>query len=211
MNVTTIDPVWTPRRSHRGTLAALGLALVIAVTFVAVAALPYFSLNEARFGPYWPKRGWLLAHIVGGMVALLSGPFQLWLGLTDRGINIHRRLGVVYVSGMALGSTAAFYLAFHTDFGWVFGAGLVGLACAWIITTGMAIIAIKRHQYEHHKEWMLRSYVVTFAFVTFRFIQPALMAAGVGTIQEQLAAASWACWAIPLLVTEVVLQGKKIA
>jgi hypothetical protein len=32
----------------------------------------------------------------------------------------------------------------------------------------------------------------------------------VGSLQEQLAAASWFCWAGPLLVTEAILQGRKI-
>jgi hypothetical protein len=57
---------------------------------------------------------------------------------------------------------------------------------------------------------MIRSYVVTFAFVTFRIFAGIAQAAGVGTLQEQLAAASWFCWAVPLLITEAVLQGKKI-
>lgn len=211
MNVTAAaDPAWTPRRTHRGTLVTLGIALTIAVAFVLLAAVPYLTLNEARFGPYWPRRGWLLAHIAGGMVALLSGPFQLWLGFTGRRMEVHKRLGIVYMSGIAVGATAAFYLAFHTDFGWIFGAGLAGLASAWIVTTTMAMIAIKRGHDEHHKEWMLRSYVVTFAFVTFRVLQVSLNSVGVGTLQEQLAVASWFCWAVPLFVTEMVIQGKKI-
>jgi hypothetical protein len=52
--------------------------------------------------------------------------------------------------------------------------------------------------------------VVTFAFVTFRALQGALSAANVGTLLEQLAVASWFCWAVPLLITEAILQGRKI-
>jgi hypothetical protein len=37
-----------------------------------------------------------------------------------------------------------------------------------------------------------------------------MQATGVGNLQEQLAAASWFCWAAPLLVTEAILQGRKI-
>jgi hypothetical protein len=52
--------------------------------------------------------------------------------------------------------------------------------------------------------------VVTFAFVTFRAFWALLQAIGVGTQAEQLAAASWFCWAVPLLATEAALQGRKI-
>lgn len=78
------------------------------------------------------------------------------------------------------------------------------------MTTGLAFVAIKRQLYDQHKEWMIRSYVVTFAFVTFRALQATLSAANVGTLPEQLAVASWFCWAVPLLITEAILQGRKI-
>jgi hypothetical protein len=188
----------------------LAIAAVIAVTFFIVAAVPYLSLNEARFGPYWALRNWLLLHIGGGAVALLTGPVQLWLGLSDRRMGLHRSLGFVYIASVISGSIGAFYLASHTQGGWVFGAGLTGLGVAWLVTTGLAFVAIKKQLYDQHKEWMIRSYVVTFAFVTFRALQGTLSAANVGTLPEQLAVASWFCWAVPLLITEAILQGRKI-
>jgi len=63
---------------------------------------------------------------------------------------------------------------------------------------------------EQHREWMIRSYVVTFAFVVFRFVVEAVQVMRIGTIVEQLTLASWICWAVPLLLTEVILQGRKI-
>ena len=197
-------------RSRRAVAVLLSLTAVAAILFVAGAALPYFL--SSSFGPpeYAPRRGWLLMHIVGGMIALLTGPVQLWLGLADRGMAWHRRMGIGYMTGVAVGSFGAFYLSTHTDFGWVFGAGLFGLAVAWVTTTTLAYLAIKRSLTDQHKEWMIRSYVVTFAFVTFRVIQPALQAAEIGTPLEQLAVTAWACWAVPLLITELVIQGRKI-
>jgi hypothetical protein len=46
--------------------------------------------------------------------------------------------------------------------------------------------------------------------VNFRIFAGIMQTAGVGTLVEQLSAASWFCWAIPLLITEVALQGKKV-
>jgi hypothetical protein len=188
----------------------LSLTALAAVVFVAAAAVPYFL--SSSYGPpqYAPRRGWLLLHVAGGIVALLTGPVQLWLGLSDRGMEWHRRMGNGYIIGVGLGSVGAFYMATHTDFGWIFGAGLFGLAVAWVTTTTLAYLAIQRSLIDQNKEWMIRSYVVTFAFVTFRVIQPALQAAHVGTELEQLAVTAWACWAIPLLITEVVIQGRKV-
>ena len=209
----TTDVLDVPRpavRSRRGTAVLLSLTALAAIFFVAAAAVPYFL--SSSYGPpeYAPRRGWLLLHIVGGIIALLTGPVQLWLGLSDRGMEWHRRMGIGYMTGVAIGSLGAFYLATHTDFGWIFGAGLFGLAAAWVTTTTLAYLAIKRSLIDQHKEWMIRSYVVTFAFVTFRVIQPALDAAHIGTPLEQLAVTAWACWAVPLLITELVIQGRKV-
>jgi uncharacterized membrane protein len=192
----------------RGTLATLSLTAVVVLGFFIGVALPYLLLDPAVLARYGPRRPWLLVHVAAGGVALLTGPVQLWLGLTNRATRVHRRLGLAYVAAVAVGSVAAFYLAAHTSLGWGFGTGITGLGIAWVVTTAMAVTAIRRGAVEQHRDWMLRSYVVTFAFVTFRAVWAALQAAGVGTRDEQLAMASWFCWAVPLLVVEVAIQGR---
>ena len=207
---TTLIAAPAARRFPLRSTAVLSVVALIGLLFVVREALPYFKLTEVQFGRYWPHRSWLLVHITAGIVALLAGPVQLWLGLTDRSVKAHRRLGLVYIGSVVSGSVAGYYLAFNTTFGWVFGTGLACLATAWIVTTGLAFAAIRRHLYEQHKEWMVRSYVVTTAFVTFRVLSTALQAAGVGTQPEVLGVCAWFCWSVPLLLTEVVLQGRRI-
>ncbi len=194
-----------------GLIALLGVAGLAGLVFVVGFALPYFALDPEHFGPhFWPRRGRLLVHVAGGIVALMTGPFQLWMGLTGRRMRLHRALGKVYMAAVAVSSLAAFYLALTTQVGWVFAAGLGGLGLAWVVTTGLAYISIRKGLLEQHKEWMIRSYVVTFGFVFFRIFVGATEAAGVGTLPDRLAAASWFCWAVPLLINEAILQGRKI-
>jgi Predicted membrane protein (DUF2306) len=211
MNATRAAAITPPRAvaSWQGR-ATIWVAWLLALGFFVGFALPYLVLDQRVLARYGPQRGWLLLHIGGGAVALLGGPVQLWLGVSRRARSAHRRLGIAYVSSVGISSVAAFYLAAHTRLGWVFGAGLTGLGIAWLVTTTLAIAAVRRGLIEHHQEWMIRSYVVTFAFVTFRALWGGLQAAGIGTLQEQLAVSSWFCWAVPLLVTEAVLQGRKI-
>ena len=199
------------RSTHTGRAPAimLGLAMLVGLGFVAGFAFPYFAGGEA-LGQYRGKEPWIFMHLGGGMIALLVGPGQLWLGHKNRKIEVHRKLGLVYMGAIAVSVNAAFYLATHTAVGWVFGAGLMGLAIAWIVTTGMAFVAVRRSLLDQHQEWMIRSYVVTFGFVFFRIFAGIMQATGIGSLQEQLSAASWFCWAAPLLVTEAILQGRKI-
>lgn len=105
-----------------------------------------------------------------------------------------------------LGSASAFYLASVSDLP-TFAISLSGLGVAWLATSTMAYLAIRNGQIEIHKEWVIRSYVVTYGFVNFRWLVelPALA----GLELERLATAGWLCWTIPLLFTEVVLQWRR--
>jgi hypothetical protein len=211
MDATRVAGVAPPLPAVRWPgFVAIALAAIAAIGFFATTALPYLLLDHAAMARNEPRRWWLFVHVAGGAVALLIGPAQLWLGVSGRAMWLHRRLGLAYVSSVAIGSIAAFYLAAQTSLGWVFGAGITGLAVAWVMTTAMAVVAIRRGLIAQHQEWMIRSYVVTFAFVTFRVLVGILQAGHVGTLREQLGAASWFCWAAPLFVTEVVVQGRRI-
>ena len=194
----------------RPSLVIIPVAALLATAFFVGVALPYLVLDPKVLARYGSRGGWVLVHIAAGAVALLTGPVQLLLGVSRHAMRVHRRLGLAYVTSVGISSVAAFYLATHTSLGWVFGFGITGLGIAWLVTTTLAVAAIRRGFIQQHKEWMIRSYVVTFAFVTFRASWTALQAAGIGTQQEQLAASSWFCWAVPLLVVEVALQGRKI-
>jgi uncharacterized membrane protein len=200
----------TSANNYRGTVLVLGAPIVVGLWFISSYAFTYFSTDPSRFGIFAPRQEWLIAHLIGGMAALLLGPLQLWLGLNRRMATVHRIAGVCYVSAVVLSATAACYLAFHTDFGWVFGVGLTTLAGVWLIATFLAIIAILRRQIEQHREWMVRSYVLTFGFVTFRTLHLVLDAMQIGTLVERMTVAAWLGWTIPLFITETVLQGRKI-
>lgn len=211
MDATQASVLPRPRRvDRRGTLVTLSIAALIALGFFVSVALPYLLLDPAVLARYEPRRAWLLVHVAAGGVALLTGPVQLWLGFSGGAPHVHRRLGLIYAVAITVGAVAAFYLAATTTLGWGFGAGLTGLGVAWILTTSLAVAAIRRRLIQQHKEWMIRSYVVMFAFVTFRVLYLSLQAARIGTMQEQLGLSSWFCWAVPLLITEGVLQGRKV-
>jgi len=190
---------------------AFAIVLLIAAWFVIRYVFHYYlHFNEAAFtqsaANYWQLRGWLLLHITSGMVALLIGPFQFSRRMRQRYLQLHRISGRVYVIAVLCGCTAAFRLAAGTTFGKAWGFGLACLAFAWATTTFMAYYAVRQRQIPIHKEWMIRSYVVTFAFVTFRVLNDFPPMMNWLPQSDRATTYIWACWAIPLLVTEVILQ-----
>jgi len=197
----------TPDRDNK---AILIVPIAIALWFLDSYAFQYLTFDRDRFGIYWARHEWLFVHVIAGMLALLLGPIQFWLGLNRREKLLHRILGSGYVLAVFTSGTAAIYLARHTDFGWVFGMGLTFMAVAWIVSTALATISICVDLVEQHREWMVRSYVLTYGFVTFRMFTLILQTVGVGTMLDQMTAASWFSWSVPLLVTECIIQGRKI-
>ncbi len=190
----------------------LGRALILGliVFFVQKYVLHYFSFTAASYGDFWPKASWLFPHLACGALAILIGPLQFWPKMRANYLQAHRIAGRVYVVAVLVGSIAAYGLASKIDGGSAYSLGLAGLATAWLTTTGMGFVAIRRKNLEQHKQWMVRSYVVTFAFVTFRLCDDSMRAMHIMSDDERSKVLAWACWAVPLLVTELIIQGRAV-
>lgn len=205
-------PVVPAPRSGRLVWQLLGLVVVAILGYETIHfwlrdPLHYIvDQSEASFRNYWPRRWWLLLHIAGGTLALFMGPFQFWTGFRDRHMRTHRITGYLYLTGIVLGGIGAFYMAFYSQPA-DFGVALFGLASAWWITVAMAFIAIRRGRTQPHKEWMIRGYVVTFAFVAFRYLidLPVWKPLGPAAYSNVI----WISWVAPLMIAEVVLQWKR--
>jgi uncharacterized membrane protein len=204
-------PVSRVRDSHPTLLIVLsGLALAL-VWFVG-QKLHYLSdYSLVSYSDYfWRRRAGLIPHLAGGAVAITAGLVQIWLGLTNRVSQLHRMLGKVYAAGVLTGSLSGFYLALTIPGHLPYSAGLFMLCVAWVLTTAMALYAIRTRRIEQHREWMLRSFTVTFAFVTYRLVSSWLrhwiqvpqdpVADDIDTLM------AWACWAVPLLLAEPLIQ-----
>jgi hypothetical protein len=126
-------------RRAAGFLVAAFL-VVLGARFFISDAIPFLTdISPDKFGRFWPRRAWLLTHIAGGSLALLVGPLQFWSGLRRRSMRIHRWTGRLYVVGVLIGGSAAFYLASQAEQGATFGVSLGALGVAWWTTTGMGI------------------------------------------------------------------------
>ena len=193
----------------------LGLTIFLilyAGKFVINSALPYFGFDKETFGDYWSYKWPLIGHISGGLIALTIGPFQFWKSFRNKFMTTHRWLGRIYLTAILFGTISATYLAWTTaikiNFSWAFS--LQCLAFAWIITASMAYISVMRGRILQHKEWMIRSYVVTFAFVNFRWLSDLPIAHQLmDKFEERGPTMVWLSWTIPLLITEIILSCKK--
>ena len=209
-----LTPARAPSKISKDTLITAAILIVVAVAlrFLFHYAFPYFRFDPKYFDYYWPHRIRLIFHISGGILALTCGPFQFWTGLRQRAMNFHMWTGRLYLVGVAVGSTGAFLMGVFTT-PKSFGFALMFMASAWILISGIALAAILRGMVSLHKEWMVRSYLTTFGFVTFRILNdnlPALAQRLGGSGGDNLANITWVSWLVPLGIYELILQSRRI-
>jgi uncharacterized membrane protein len=145
--------------------------------FLGVTALFVFITSELLLVADYPMyhgyrlqviadRDLLIPHSLCGIIALLAGPVQFSSRFRQRHLKFHRALGRVYVISVFIGAFTGVALA----------AGRPGLpgtsmqAAAWIVCTAAAFITARNRQIAQHRQWMARSYAVTFTFVSSRVL-----------------------------------------
>lgn len=197
---------WKPQLRFALTALVWTALLLLAAYFFLKFGLRYFNLDESFGGP-WARKSWLLLHIVGGGTALFTGLPQFWTGLRKRHVRVHRWMGRLYLGGIALGTVAAVGLFPHISRGWGWKVATASMGMVWITAATLAYVAILRGRTKAHRDWMIRSYVVTFQFVVLRLLFEFPYIANAGeTFTERLTAMAWFSWTIPLFFAEVALQ-----
>ena len=199
-------------------ISYLGWAIVLSVSFYFIYnnVFNYFTYDKEHYGEdTWPSFApFLLTHVVFGMIALIIGPLQFIPAIRKKYVKTHHTIGKTYLISVLIAASASLYLSIDkvivTEKALSFGTGLMGLAIAWLLTSGMAYWSIRHRNFVQHREWMVRSFVVTTGFASFRLFNNMLVNDFHTDPNATADVMAWACWAFPLLVTEVLLQAIKI-
>jgi uncharacterized membrane protein len=145
--------------------------MTISVIFYSEVPL----LRQAKEQAYMSTIPWLIVpHVVGGIAALLIGPAQFSSRLRRRNPQFHRILGRVYVGAVFVAAPLAVVLSNHRHDPHAIhfvGATFVQ-AATWVVTTTAAFLTARNRHIQQHREWMVRSYAMTFTFVGTRVLQP---------------------------------------
>jgi uncharacterized membrane protein len=146
-------------------------ATTISVIFYSEVPL----LRQARERAYLSTIPWLIIpHILCGTTALLSGPIQFSSRLRRRNPEFHRVLGRIYVGSVFIAAPLAIVMSNHRHDPRAihFVVAIFVQAATWIVTTAAAFLTARNRHIQQHREWMIRSYAITFTFVGTRVLQP---------------------------------------
>ena len=108
----------------------------------------------------------LIPHAIFGTIALLSGPIQFSTRIRRKHLQFHRILGRVYVTAVLLAGPIAIIISTGSNL-------IVGTwvqAGAWFVCTLAAFLSARNRHIADHRRWMVRSYALTFTFISLRVL-----------------------------------------
>ena len=155
---------------------------------------------------YW--RTGFYSHIIFGGVALLIGWAQFPKRFRTKRIQLHRKIGFVYVVSAIISSLAGIVGGFIASGGIIAQAGFVMLGAIWFYTTLMAFIHIRKKNIAFHEKFMIYSYAICFSAVTLRLWMPFLIAI-FGDFVSAYRVVAWLCWIPNLFVAYFIVKRKK--
>ena len=190
-------------RSSRWPALLYAGALFTTLPVLWLHAVPVFTGTAfAEHSDHW----WLVyAHTLGGVGMLGFGAAALYVGWTRRGSPPHRWLGYAYLAFGSVGAVLALalsLLATHAPRSLYVATGT--LSVLWLAVAAMAWRAARNRRFDAHREWMIRSFVLTWTFVGCRLVSRVPLSEGFGP--EAVTALIWINWVVPLVVCEFALQ-----
>jgi uncharacterized membrane protein len=161
---TLLAPSSTRPRAKTVIWISLGLTALFVFITSEVLLITDYPMYHAYRLQVIADRGLLIPHTFAGIFALLIGPINFSSRIRERHLQLHRILGRIYFVSVWVGAPTGIALAWGRP-------GLPGTsmqAAAWIVCTTVAVIAARNRQITVHRQWMARSYAVTFTFVSSR-------------------------------------------
>ncbi len=163
---TLLRPSSKGSRSKTILWVALGLTVIfVFITSELLLVTDYPMYHDYRLQVI-ADRHLLIPHSLAGTLALLIGPINFSSRIRNRHLQLHRFLGRIYFVSVFVGSFTGIALA----------AGRPGLpgtsmqAAAWMVCTTAAVVTARNRHIAQHRQWMARSYAITFTFVSSRVL-----------------------------------------
>lgn len=163
--------------------------------------------ESVRYSIYLPA---FYAHIVTGSIVLITGVFQFSRWIRARFTAWHRNSGKVYIFVILIFTApSGLVMSLYANGGLAAGIGFALLALLWWIFTWKGFQNAVHKRWDIHREFMMRSYALTFSAVTLRLYSFCFALAGFrGELVYIMIA--WLSWVPTLVVLEIYLRQKTI-
>jgi hypothetical protein len=201
-------------------LLSIGRYVLIIVAFLLIVSLAGNTLTYFNFDPTYSflklkqeaiATGWYLpayySHVLISGIILVAGFFQLFPKSSSKYKRIHRIIGYIYVMGILFfAAPGGVVMSLFIGRGpWVL-ASFITLSVLWFYFTSKAFSEIRKRNIAAHKQWMWRSYALTFSAVTLRLY---IFITSYGfdlSKSEAYATLAWVSWVPNLVLVEILMN-----
>ncbi|BBH23561.1 hypothetical protein Back11_49060 [Paenibacillus baekrokdamisoli] len=208
---------------NKWTKRIITLLAVLSVVFIIVGYIivqyGFFSAKQAALvdfklkSPDFHYKPWvyvLYIHIITASMALAIGLYQMLRNPIGKQRTVwHKRVGKLYAYSILISGVVNMYLSAYASGGWIAKLGFFTLDFLWIYTTFKSVSYARKKLIEAHRNWMYRSYALTFAGITLRIVLgPLMMLFGEFTPAYQVTA--WLSWGINLIIAEWFIYRSRV-
>lgn len=185
-------------------LIVLLSTLVAAFSYRYVFGAPLAPANVVANRFFNP---WIFVHASAASTALLLGPTQFVSAVRRRWPRAHRWMGRAYIVGCIFGGVSGVVLARGVSTGPIAAAGFGMLGLLWLYTTTNGLLTARAGEFVAHRQWLIRSFALTFGAVTLRLYLPLSQIMGVDFIMAYRAIA-WLAWVPNALMAELYVRAR---
>lgn len=187
--------------------------IVFLALAVGIRATQYIGTDPLLFEPELAERhkahlGIVAIHATFGIASLFLGLLLLTKSVRSKSIRIHRAMGGLYLTCVAIGAVTGLHLAQRAHGGLFAQLGFSCLSLLWLYSGWKSIECIINQKYLEHQRWTLRNYGLTFTAVTFRLELFLLQYLGLSYLLAYQIVA-WGSWIVNLLAVELLLVAQE--
>ena len=185
------------------------------IGFLILNPFPHYLPPDFEYGflsnkaDYFYRSGYFIGfylHIAGAPIGLFLGGLQMSRTVRQQYPRVHRIAGMVYVVAVLFAAApGGFIMAMKAFGGWSTTLCFAMLAAATWWSTFVGWRAGREYDFQRHRIWMLRSYVLLLSAVFLRLGHFALRALDL-TPELTYQIAAWISWVVPLIIIELTLM-----
>jgi hypothetical protein len=160
--------------------------------------------------PIWKTAFYI--HVFSAIIALFAGFTQFSSQILKEYRQIHRLVGRIYVWDiLVINFPVGMIMGIYANGGLPGKIAFVLLDCLWFAFTYKAYISARKKSFLTHKNYMIRSYALTFSAITLRSWKIILSHSFAIDLAELYVIDAWMGFVPNLMVAEWIIRSKKAA
>lgn len=146
-------------------------------------------------------------HVFSAVVALLAGFTQFSEQFLKDYRPYHKLLGRIYVYNILfINFPAGLIMAFYANGGLIGKTAFLTLDLLWFWFTLKAVTMAKNRNFEKHREYMIRSFALTFSAITLRTWKIIMVHAALIDVKYIYIVDAWLAFIPNLILAEIIIR-----